>query len=125
MNQDIVYRASRYNKGPAAYLNCPLNKEEYLRFREELIAAEVAGQHHFEKGEIFEGCMPIEVLGNRGEDTMRFGPLKPVGLPDPRTGEEPYAVVQLRQDNAEGTLYNLVGFQTHLKWGGNKNVFSA
>lgn len=123
LNQDIVYRASRYNKGPAAYLNCPLNKEEYLRFREELIAAEVAGQHYFEKGEIFEGCMPIEVLGNRGEDTMRFGPLKPVGLPDPRTGEEPYAVVQLRQDNAEGTLYNLVGFQTHLKWGEQKRIF--
>lgn len=123
LNQDIVYRASRYNKGPAAYLNCPFNKEEYLRFREELIAAEVAGQHHFEKGEIFEGCMPIEVLGNRGEDTMRFGPLKPVGLPDPRTGEEPYAVVQLRQDNAEGTLYNLVGFQTHLKWGEQKRIF--
>ena len=123
LNQDIVYRASRYNKGPAAYLNCPFNKEEYLRFRKELIAAEVAGQHHFEKGEIFEGCMPIEVLGNRGEDTMRFGPLKPVGLPDPRTGEEPYAVVQLRQDNAEGTLYNLVGFQTHLKWGEQKRIF--
>ena len=123
LNQDIVYRASRYNKGPAAYLNCPFNKEEYLLFREELIAAEVAGKHHFEKGEIFEGCMPIEVLGNRGEDTMRFGPLKPVGLPDPRTGEEPYAVVQLRQDNAEGTLYNLVGFQTHLKWGEQKRIF--
>lgn len=123
LNKDVVYRASRYNKGPAAYLNCPFNKEEYLRFREELIAAEVAGQHHFEKGEIFEGCMPIEVLGNRGEDTMRFGPLKPVGLPDPRTGEEPYAVVQLRQDNAEGTLYNLVGFQTHLKWGEQKRIF--
>lgn len=123
LNQDIVYRASRYNKGPAAYLNCPFNKEEYLLFREELIAAEVAGKHHFEKGEIFEGCMPIEVLGNRGEDTMRFGPLKPVGLPDPRTGEEPYAVVQLRQDNAAGTLYNLVGFQTHLKWGEQKRIF--
>ena len=123
LNQEVVYRASRYNKGPAAYLNCPFNKEEYLRFCEELIAAEVAGKHHFEKGEIFEGCMPIEVLGNRGEDTMRFGPLKPVGLPDPRTGEEPYAVVQLRQDNAEGTLYNLVGFQTHLKWGEQKRIF--
>ncbi|MCI5837456.1 MAG: methylenetetrahydrofolate--tRNA-(uracil(54)-C(5))-methyltransferase (FADH(2)-oxidizing) TrmFO [Veillonellaceae bacterium] len=118
-----IYRASRYGKGEAAYLNCPLNKEEYLRFRKELGAAETAGKKEFEKGEIFEGCMPIEVLSARGEDTMRFGPLKPVGLPDPRTGEEPYAVIQLRQDNAAGTLYNLVGFQTHLKWGEQERIF--
>lgn len=123
LDMDKVYRKSRYDKGEAAYLNCPLNKEEYLRFRDAILAAETVGKKHFEKGEVFEGCMPIEVLAARGEDTMRFGPLKPVGLEDPKTGEEPYAVIQLRQDNSHGTLFNLVGFQTHLKWGEQKKVF--
>ena len=123
INRDVVYKASRYGKGEAAYLNCPFTENEYLRFRNELLTAETAGKHSFEKGELFEGCMPIEALGGRGVDTMRFGPLKPVGLPDPRTGREPYAVVQLRQDNAQGSLYNIVGFQTHLKWGEQKRVF--
>lgn len=123
IDTDVVYRASRYDKGEAAYLNCPFNEEEYTAFRKALIEAETAGKHSFEKGDLFEGCMPIEALGERGVDTMRFGPLKPVGLPDPRTGCDPYAVVQLRQDNAEGTLYNIVGFQTHLKWGEQKRVF--
>lgn len=123
IDTDVVYRASRYDKGEAAYLNCPFSEEEYTAFRQALIQAETAGRHSFEKGDLFEGCMPIEALGERGLDTMRFGPLKPVGLPDPRTGRDPYAVVQLRQDNAEGTLYNMVGFQTHLKWGEQQRVF--
>jgi len=123
IDYDIVYKASRYDKGDAAYLNCPFTEQEYTAFREALIAADTAGKHSFEKGELFEGCMPIETLGARGADTMRFGPLKPVGLPNPHTGEEPYAVVQLRQDNAQATLYNIVGFQTHLKWGEQQRVF--
>ena len=123
LDTDIVYRMSRYNKGEAAYLNCPMNEREYKVFYEALRTAEVAEIHGFEKGNVFEGCMPIEVMASRGEDTMRFGPMKPVGLPDPRTGKEPYAVVQLRQDNEEDTMYNLVGFQTHLKWGEQKRVF--
>ena len=107
-----------------SYINLPFTKEEYLAFYNELINAEVVNLHEFEKREIFEGCMPIEVMAKRGEDTIRFGPLKPVGFDDPRTGKRPYAIVQLRQDNEEGTLYNLVGFQTNLKFGEQKRVFS-
>ena len=114
LDMDVIYRASRYGKGEAAYLNCPMNEAEYKAFQKALAEAEAAEVHGFEDKKVFEACMPIEVMARRGEDTMRFGPLKPVGLPDPRTGEDPYAVVQLRQDNADGTLYNLVGFQTHL-----------
>ncbi|WP_329759129.1 methylenetetrahydrofolate--tRNA-(uracil(54)-C(5))-methyltransferase (FADH(2)-oxidizing) TrmFO [Allisonella histaminiformans] len=123
MDLSVVYKASRYGKGKAAYLNCPMNEEEYHAFREALIHAETAEVHGFENGKVFEGCMPIEVMAARGEDTMRFGPLKPVGLPLPGTDKEPYAVVQLRQDNEEGTQYNIVGFQTHLKWGEQRRVF--
>lgn len=118
-----VYKASRYDKGEAAYYNCPFTKDEYLRFWTELCHAETAPVKDFEHGNVFEACMPIEEMALRGEDTMRFGPLKPVGLPDPRTGEEPYAVVQLRQDNGAGTLYNIVGFQTHLRWPEQRRVF--
>lgn len=118
-----VYRASRYGKGEASYINCPMTKDEYLHFYEELIHAEMTHTHEFEKEIFFEGCMPVEVMASRGEDTLRYGPLKPVGLEHPETGELPYAVVQLRQDNAEGTLYNIVGFQTHLKWPEQKRVF--
>ena len=107
-----------------SYINLPFNEEEYLKFYNELINAEVVTLHEFEKKEIFEGCMPIEVMAKRGEDTIRFGPLKPVGFDDPRTGKRPYAIVQLRQDNTSGTLYNLVGFQTNLKFGEQKRVFS-
>ena len=124
LNYDKIFKASRYDKGEAAYLNCPFyTKEEYLAFWEALVHAEMAPVHDFETGNVFEGCMPIEEMAGRGEDTMRFGPLKPVGLVDPRTGKEAYAVVQLRQDNAAGTLYNIVGFQTHLKWPEQKRVF--
>ena len=107
-----------------SYINLPMNKEEYENFVQELINAEVVTLHNFEKGEIFEGCMPIEVMAKRGIDTLRFGPLKPVGFDDPRTGKRPYAIVQLRQDNSDGTLYNMVGFQTNLKYGEQKRVFS-
>ena len=124
LNYDKVYRASRYDKGEAAYLNCPMTKDEYDAFYKELISAECAQWKEFEKINVFEGCMPVEIMAKRGEQTLLFGPLKPVGLPDPKTGKEPYAVVQLRQDNKEGTLYNLVGFQTHLKFGEQKRVFS-
>ena len=124
IDENIAYKASRYDKGEAAYYNCPMNKEEYLHFWQELCSAECAVVKDFEQGNVFEGCMPIEEMAKRGEDTMRFGPLKPVGLPDPRTGKDPYAVVQLRQDNAAGSLYNIVGFQTHLKWPEQKRVFS-
>ena len=123
IDMNSAYLASRYGKGTADYINCPLSREEYLAFREALCAAEEAEVHGFDDGGVFEGCMPIEVMARRGEDAMRFGPLKPVGLDDPRTGREPYAVIQLRRDNAEGTLYNLVGFQTHLKFGEQKRVF--
>ena len=123
LDMDVVYCMSRYNKGEAAYLNCPMNEEEYKAFREALCEAEMAPVHGFENKKVFEGCMPIEVMAARGEDTMRFGPMKPVGLPDPRTGKDPYAVVQLRRDNEEDTMYNIVGFQTHLKWGEQKRVF--
>lgn len=118
-----AYAASRYGKGSADYLNCPLNKEEYHAFVEALTHAEEAPVHGFEDSLVFEGCMPIEVNARRGEDTLRFGILKPVGLPDPRTGRDPYAVLQLRMDNSTGSLYNLVGCQTHLKWGEQKRIF--
>ncbi|MCI0129904.1 methylenetetrahydrofolate--tRNA-(uracil(54)-C(5))-methyltransferase (FADH(2)-oxidizing) TrmFO [Vagococcus sp. CY53-2] len=122
IDMDKVYLKSRYDKGEAAYLNCPMTKEEFYAFREALVNAEVAPLKSFEKEKFFEGCMPIEVMANRGEKTMTFGPLKPVGLEDPKTGKRPYAVVQLRQDNAAASLYNIVGFQTHLKWGEQKRI---
>ena len=123
LNYDKVYRASRYDKGGADYLNCPFyTKEEYIDFWKELCNAESAPVKDFEH-DVFEACMPIEEMAARGEDTMRFGPLKPVGLIDPRNGREAYAVVQLRQDNAAASLYNIVGFQTHLKWPEQKRVF--
>lgn len=126
LNKDIVFFASRYDRGDADYINCPMNKEEYTRFYTELINAESAELKDFDKEsfKVYEGCMPVEVLAKRGEDTMRFGPLKPVGLTDKRTGKRPYAVVQLRKENREGTMYNLVGFQTNLKFGEQKRVFS-
>ncbi|RHW39658.1 FADH(2)-oxidizing methylenetetrahydrofolate--tRNA-(uracil(54)-C(5))-methyltransferase TrmFO [Lysinibacillus yapensis] len=124
INMDKVYLKSRYDKGEAAYLNCPMTKEEFDAFREALLTAECAPLKEFEKEKYFEGCMPIEVMASRGEKTMLFGPMKPVGLEDPKTGKRPYAVVQLRQDDAAGTLYNIVGFQTHLKWGEQKRVFA-
>lgn len=123
LNMEKLFSGSRYGKGDPAYLNAPMNKEEYLNFWEALVTAEVHEPHAFEKNLFFEGCLPIEVMARRGIDTMRYGPLKPVGLIDPRTGKEPYAVVQLRQDNLAGTIYNLVGFQTQLKWGEQKRVF--
>ncbi|WP_373285822.1 methylenetetrahydrofolate--tRNA-(uracil(54)-C(5))-methyltransferase (FADH(2)-oxidizing) TrmFO [Paenibacillus segetis] len=124
IDMDKVYLASRYDKGEAAYLNCPMNEQEFDAFYEALITAEVAQLKEFEKEVYFEGCMPIEIMMRRGKQTALFGPMKPVGLPDPRTGKIPHAVVQLRQDNAAATLYNLVGFQTHLKWGEQQRVFS-
>jgi len=124
INQEKVFRASRYDKGEADYLNCPMSKEEYDRFWQELVKAERAPLKSFEKEVFFEGCMPVEQMASRGQQTLLFGPLKPVGLTNPKTGEQPYAVVQLRQDNKEGTLYNIVGFQTHLKWGEQQRVFS-
>lgn len=124
INQDIAFRQSRYDRGGADYINCPLNQVEYLRFYEALITAELADVHDFDKEIVFEGCMPLETMAKRGKDTIRFGPLKPVGLVDPRTGREPYACVQLRQDNQAGSLYNLVGFQTRLKFSEQKRVFS-
>ncbi|MCM3123323.1 MULTISPECIES: FADH(2)-oxidizing methylenetetrahydrofolate--tRNA-(uracil(54)-C(5))-methyltransferase TrmFO [Bacillaceae] len=122
IDMDKVYLKSRYDKGEAAYLNCPMTEEEFDRFYEALITAETVPLKEFEKEVFFEGCMPIEVMAQRGRKTMLFGPMKPVGLEDPRTGKRPYAVVQLRQDDAAGTLYNIVGFQTHLKWGPQKEV---
>ncbi|MCQ2466048.1 MAG: methylenetetrahydrofolate--tRNA-(uracil(54)-C(5))-methyltransferase (FADH(2)-oxidizing) TrmFO [Clostridia bacterium] len=118
-----AFAASRYGKGGDDYINCPMNKEEYLRFYNELIKAEQAEVKGFDKEIVFEGCMPIETMAKRGEDTMRFGPLKPVGLIDPRTNEEPYACLQLRQDNRAKSMFNLVGFQTRLKWPEQKRVF--
>jgi len=115
---------SRYDRGTPDYVNCAMNKEQYEAFLKELITAEEAPVHGFEDKNVFEGCMPVEVMARRGQDTLRFGPLKPVGLTDPKTGKEPYAVVQLRQDNAAKSVYNLVGFQTHLKFGEQKRVFS-
>ncbi|MGR3763849.1 FADH(2)-oxidizing methylenetetrahydrofolate--tRNA-(uracil(54)-C(5))-methyltransferase TrmFO [Rossellomorea sp. NS-SX7] len=122
IDMDKVYLKSRYDKGEAAYLNCPMTEEEFNTFYEALISAETVPLKDFEKEIFFEGCMPIEVMAARGKKTMLFGPLKPVGLEDPKTGKRPYAVVQLRQDDAAGTLYNIVGFQTHLKWGPQKEV---
>ena len=113
----------RLHKQEASYINLPMNKDEYEKFVEELINAEVITLHEFEKREIFEGCMPVEVMAKRGKDTLRYGPLKPVGFDDPRTGKRPYAVIQLRQDNVLGTIYNIVGFQTNLKYGEQKRVF--
>ena len=129
LDMNKIYAASRYGKGEASYLNCPMTKEEYDLFYNELINAEEAHLKEFDsdsqkKINVFEGCMPVEVMARRGYDTLRYGPLKPVGLPDPKTGKEPYAVIQLRQENAEKTMYNLVGFQTHLTFGEQKRVFS-
>lgn len=124
INMEVAYLKSRYDKGEAAYLNCPMTEEEFNRFYEALISAEVVPLKEFEKEIYFEGCMPVEVMAQRGKQTLLFGPMKPVGLEDPRTGKRPFAVVQLRQDDAAGTLYNLVGFQTHLKWGAQKEVLS-
>ena len=118
-----VFRASRYGRGSDDYLNCPMTEQEYDAFYDALIGAELAELHDFEKKLVFEGCLAVEILASRGRQTLAFGPLKPVGLTDPRTGRSPYAVVQLRQENAQGTLYNLVGFQTRLKWGEQKRVF--
>ena len=119
-----AYFASRYDKGTPDYINCPMTREEYLAFWQALTTAQEAEVHGFEDKNVFEGCMPVEVMARRGEDTLRFGPLKPRGLIDPRTGKEPYAVVQLRRDNADGSIYNLVGFQTHLKWPEQRRVFT-
>ena len=124
VDMDSAYFASRYDKGTPDYINCPMTKEEYLAFWQALIAAEEAEVHGFEDKNVFEGCMPVEVMARRGEDTLRFGPLKPRGLIDPKTGKEPYAVVQLRRDNTDGSIYNLVGFQTHLKWPEQRRVFT-
>ena len=124
VDMDKAWWQSRYDRGTADYINCAMNKEEYEAFMQELLAAETAEVHGFEKNNVFEGCMPVEVMASRGFDTLRYGPLKPVGLTDPATGKEPYAVVQLRQDNADKTIFNLVGFQTHLKFGEQKRVFS-
>ena len=118
-----VFRAGRYGRGDD-YLNCPMNREEYEAFYQALLSAEAAEVHGFDGKQVFEGCMPIEVMASRGEMVMAFGPMKPVGLTDPRTGREPYAAVQLRAENNEGTMYNLVGFQTRLKWGEQKRIFS-
>ena len=123
IDDDKIFCASRYNKGTDDYINCPMNKEEYEEFVKELTRAELAEVKDFEKEVVFEGCMPIETMAKRGFDTIRFGPLKPVGLINPKTNKEDYAVVQLRQDNDEKTLYNIVGFQTRLKWGEQKRVF--
>lgn len=123
IDKSKIFRASRYGKGEDDYLNCPMNKDEYEAFYNALVNAETAELKCFEKEKHFEGCMPVESMAQRGRDTLLYGPLKPVGLTDPRTGLRPYAVVQLRQDDARGTLYNIVGFQTHLKWGEQKRVF--
>ncbi len=125
IDMNIAFYGDRYGKvGDNSYINLPMNKEEYLAFYNELVNAEIAELHEFDKKEIFEGCMPIEIMAKRGEETLRYGPLKPVGFTNPHDGTKPYAIVQLRQDNAEGTLYNIVGFQTNLKFGEQKRVFS-
>ncbi len=126
LNRDKIFAQSRYDRGEADYLNCPMDYEEYTRFVTELVAAEKAPMHEHDKEafRVYEGCMPVELLAGRGIDTLRFGPLKPKGLTDPRTGKRPYAVVQLRQENRDGTMYNLVGFQTNLKFGEQARVFS-
>jgi methylenetetrahydrofolate--tRNA-(uracil-5-)-methyltransferase len=124
IDMDLAWWQSRYDRGNADYINCAMNREQYEAFMKELVSAEEAEVHGFEDVNVFEGCMPVEVMARRGFETLRYGPLKPVGLKDPTTGKEPYAVVQLRQDNAEGSIFNLVGFQTHLKFGEQKRVFS-
>lgn len=124
LNMDKIFRASRYDRGGSDYLNCPMDEDEYNAFYDALIGAELAELHDFEKKLVFEGCLAVEILASRGRQTLAFGPLKPVGLVDPRTGKAPYAVVQLRQENAQASMYNLVGFQTRLKWGEQKRVFS-
>ena len=124
VDMDKAWMASRYGRGTADYVNCPMTEEEYTAFWRELCEAQEAPVHGFEDKNVFEGCMPVEVMARRGVQTLCYGPLKPRGLVDPRTGREPFAVVQLRRDNAAGTLYNIVGFQTHLKWGEQKRVFS-
>ena len=124
IDMDCAWFASRYDKGTADYINCALDEDTYRAFWRELCEAQEAEVHGFEDKQVFEGCMPVEVMARRGEDTLRYGPLKPRGLKDPRTGREPYAVVQLRKDNTAGTIYNLVGFQTHLKFGEQRRVFS-
>jgi methylenetetrahydrofolate--tRNA-(uracil-5-)-methyltransferase len=122
LDESVVFLASRYDKGEAAYLNCPMDEAEYYAFVEALTTAELSPIKDFEEGMYFEGCLPVEIIARRGPETLRFGPMKPVGLPDPRTGREPYAVVQLRQDDEEGRLFNMVGFQTRLKWGEQRRV---
>ena len=124
IDMNKVYLKSRYDKGEAAYLNCPMTKDEFFNFYNALITADAAPLKEFEKEIYFEGCMPFEEMAKRGEKTLLFGPMKPVGLEDPKTDKRPYAVVQLRQDNSEGTLYNIVGFQTHLKWGEQKRIIN-
>ena len=124
LDMDRAWFASRYDRGTADYVNCAMDEAEYKAFVAELAAAQEAEVHGFEDNMVFEGCMPVEVMARRGEDTLRFGPLKPVGLKDPKTGKEPYAVVQLRKDNADGSIYNMVGFQTHLKFPEQRRVFS-
>ena len=124
VDMERAWRQSRYDRGTADYVNCPLEKDEYLAFVQALAEAEAAPVHGFEDSAVFEGCMPVEVMARRGVDTLRFGPMKPVGLKDPKTGKEPYAALQLRMDNAAGDVYNLVGFQTHLKFPEQKRVFS-
>ena len=124
VDMDNAFFASRYDKGTPDYVNCPMDETEYKAFWKELCGAREAAVHGFDDGGVFEGCMPVEVMARRGEDTLRYGPLKPVGLRDPRTGKDNYAVVQLRRDNSDGTIYNMVGFQTHLTWGEQKRVFS-
>lgn len=124
VDMELAFFASRYDKGTPDYVNCPMTREEYEHFHRELVGAEQAHVHGFEDSGVFEGCMPVEVMARRGVDTLRYGPLKPRGIVDPRTGREPYAVVQLRRDNFQGTLYNLVGFQTHLTFWEQRRVFS-
>ncbi len=126
LDQEKIFYAARYDRGEADYINCPMSKAEYEAFYQELIHGETAPLHDFDQAspQVYEGCMPIEVLAKRGEDAIRYGPLKPVGLRDPRTGHRPWAVVQLRRENAEGSLYNMVGFQTNLKFGEQKRIFS-
>ncbi|SHO48846.1 methylenetetrahydrofolate--tRNA-(uracil(54)-C(5))-methyltransferase (FADH(2)-oxidizing) TrmFO [Desulfopila aestuarii] len=123
LNMEIIYRKSRYDEGPGDYLNCPMDKECYSLFIHELNRADYVPLKAFEEPKYFEGCLPVEVISSRGEDTLRFGPMKPVGLPDPRTGRDPYAVVQLRMENEEGTTYNMVGFQTKLTYSEQKRIF--
>ena len=124
VNMERAWFASRYDRGTPDYINCPMEEEEYQAFWEALTTAQEAEVHGFEDAGVFEGCMPVEVMARRGRDTLCYGPLKPVGLRDPRTGKEPFAVVQLRKDNAQGSIYNIVGFQTHLRWPEQKRVFS-